>query len=298
MLLDTHALEELVDRAARELAAVTRDMGATAEQQASVLRRAHALRDDILRMLYQTKDAFDAEKRKLEQDARKLAAAQEKLQAQRSHAAEDRKRLDDEMLQQFIARSDFNVESERKRLLEEKCRLEEERRQLAEERRCMALADAGVGVERVQLAEQARALAMERQYLLEEWRHHWLHLAYAHHAMTHSTAAQEVQALADERRWLDVERWRLADEANRLRLRSRELEELRYIARNAAFASQLRPWMQEKRDYSLHGDSWCFPAGWQKSELLPVLTARTHLPERDYGRLDELHEEAKVMMLV
>lgn len=308
-LFDARAMEELVDKAARDLAAATRDSGASAEMQTLVIRTARALRDDLLQMLCRARDALEAERHRLECDSHDIAAARERLRAEQLQVAEQRKRLDDQSLQQFITRPDRTGEPDMKRLLEEKCRLAADCRQLGEERRHMslvntdmALADTGIRAERQQLAEEARALSLDRQNLQAEWQRKWLQLT--HHETAQRGVAEEMQALVDERRWLDVERCRLAEEANQLSLCSRQLDQDRQC-----FAQGLQHAFQNSNDLSmarchlpadeLHVPRYLSPPGEWKEGGPFLLGARGQLcPKNCGGRLDQLHEESKVLEFI
>lgn len=303
-LFDAGAVENLIDSAARDLTAATRGYDASAEMQASVIRIARTLRDDLIKMLSQVRDTFAAEQQRLDRQSQDIAGTRDRLRAEQFYVAEDRKRLDDEMLQQFIAKSDASIESERWRLAEEKSRLADERRALDEERRHMALVDTGVGVERMQLAEEARDLASERQHLVEEWRHHWLKLAHTNCQLAQGVAVKEVQALADERRWLHIERSRLAEEAHQLSMRSRQLDEERqYLALEFSFQGHHRrgvemEWLQLAKDRRLTPSYHSAPLGMMEDAGPLLFEARRQSFPKVCGRLDELHEQAQALALM
>jgi len=170
-------------------------------------------------MIHRAQSDLQVERKRLLQESHALANERESLNMQQLHVEQDRKRLDDEMLQRFMAKSEVDLQLERRHFVVEKQVLAEERRQLEEERRQMSLVDAGAA----RLAQEAHALALERRRLVAEWRHHWQQLANASLEVQRRPTADE-RLVADERRWLHVERCRLADEANRLRACGARLE--------------------------------------------------------------------------
>jgi len=302
MLPDARSVEQLVDTATRELVAATRGSDASAEMQASVIRTARALRDNLLEMLSQARACLDEAQQRVERESRALTQAQERLRADQQLAAEDRTRLDDEKLRRFIAKSDASsdpearhVAEERQRLVDERGQLTLERQQLVEERRQIALAGAGDVVEQVRLAEEARVSALARQTFLEGWIHR-IQMASVSH-ISDQAPTHDARSLADERRQLDVERLRLAEDTKHLELRAKQVEADRLcLEQQLNFLAKRGPQMEgllfAKDPQQAAGCAAPLQRCKEESRLLPSVV-RQQLGLERWGRLDELHAETR-----
>lgn len=279
MLFDACVVEEIIDSAARNLAAATRDTGASAEVQGLVIQTARVLRDDLLQMLSRIAQGFDAERRKLDLDMRRIGEASERIMVEQHQLVEERKSLDDEMLKQFITRPAPSIQAETRHLVElklEKNQLANARSELVEDRRQLALTISRISVERTQLAEQARDLELERQYLLE-----WNDRAKQHILESRTRSMQEVRLLEDTRHTMNEDLQRLAQDANQLVMYRNQMDvELRYRGLNLQ--------RLQCGDRCI-GDPVTSPCQLAPSQFKPARQPSLEM----HGRLDELYMDAK-----